>query len=221
MKSFLAFFVICSSACAEIVTVHYRGTVTEVTGLPFGIAAVPGVTPVTGVMKYDAAAEQFRPDSLTNSSRYVANIATGFSLTIGGVTISSSDYSLSTTNNVTNFGGSDLFQAVADHDGLESTDLGDDFRVNGIPGEGSAQLLLTDTDRTLFATDADVDVLPHPSLLGQIDFVWGFLGDDLGTGGGAANNLIFMGGIIPEPGTFLLFSQILLLFVLPRNRGVA
>ena len=211
MKNLLSFIVLCSSVQAEIVTVNYRGIVTEATGLPFGIAAVPGVTPVTGVLKYDTAAEQFRPDSSTNSSRYVANIASGFDLKIGGVTISSSDYSLSATNNVANFGGSDLLQAVADNDGLEGTNLGDDFRINGVPWEGNAQLLLADTDRTLFPTDADVDVLPHPSLLGQIDFVWGFIGDDLGTGGEIANNLIFMGSIVPEPGALLLMAQALLL----------
>jgi hypothetical protein len=211
MKYLTAFLILSSAARAEIVTVNYQGTVTEVTGLPFGITAVSGVTPIKGVLQYDTATEQFRPDSVTNSSRYVANISSGFVLTIGGVTISSSDYVLSTTNNVTNYGGSDLLVAGSDSDGLEGTTLGDDFRVNGIPWEGNSQLHLVDTDRTLFPTDADVDVLPRASLLGHIDFVWGFLADGLGTGGENANNLIFMGSMIPEPGAILLMAQALLL----------
>lgn len=217
MKYLVAFLILCSVASAEIVTVNYQGTVTEITGSPFGITAVLGVTSVKGVLKYDTATEQFRPDSTTNSSRYVANIASGFDLKIGGVTISSSDYVLSTTNNVLNYGGSDFFTAGSDSDGLEGTTMGDDFRVNGIPWEGNSQLHLVDTDRALFPTDADVDVLPHPSLLDQIDFVWGFLADGLGTGGESANHLIFMGSIIPEPPAVLFLLQGLLLLAVRRK----
>jgi hypothetical protein len=217
MKYAFAFLILFSAARAEIVTVNYQGTVTEMTGSPFGITAVLGVTPVKGVLKYDTATEQFRPDSSTNASRYVANIAFGFDMKIGGVTISSSDYALQLVNNVTNFGGSDLFRAGADSDGLEGTTLGDDFRINGIPWEGSASTSLVDTNRTLFPTDADVDVLPHASLLGQIDFVSGFLADGLGTGGESANNLIFMGNIIPEPAAVLLLAQVLSLVAVRRK----
>jgi hypothetical protein len=48
---------------------------------------------------------------------------------------------------------------------------------------------------------------PDPTLLGQIDFDWGYLGDDLGPGGEIANNLVFMGGIVPEPAAVMLLLQ--------------
>jgi hypothetical protein len=209
MKSLIALLVLTSAAHAEIFTVRFQGIVSEATGLPYGIAATPGNTPVTGLFKHDTATEQFG-NPITNGASFLTNIASGFVWNVGGITISSSDYVTSTTNNVTNFGGSDLFQATANDAPNTQSGRGDDFRVNGIPWEGSAQLILADTDRALFPTDADAKMLPHQSLLGQIDFVWGFLGDDLGTGGGIANNLIFMGSVVPEPAAAILLAQALL-----------
>jgi hypothetical protein len=64
---------------------------------------------------------------------------------------------------------------------------------------------------------------PDPTLLGQIDFDWGYLGDDLGPGGEIASKLVFTGrrtplfsrdrSVVPEPAAVMLLLQWLPLLV--------
>jgi hypothetical protein len=58
---------------------------------------------------------------------------------------------------------------------------------------------------------------PDPTLLGQIDFDWGYLGDDLGPGGEIANKLVFMGSIVPKPAAVMLLLQWLSVLVAYRR----
>ena len=176
------------TADAEIITVPFSGIVTEVVGDPFGIMAQVGVTTVSGSFAYDPATEPYSTG--TNFGRFVAPISRGFVMNIQGVTISSSEYVLSTSSNVLNHGGSDLFGAGADPDGR-----GRDFQINNIPTRGSADVDLWDTDQLLFAANADALMLPPPDRLAHIDFITGFISDDF-------NYIAFRS--IPEPSELLL-----------------
>jgi hypothetical protein len=190
-------FVAVRASQAEIITVPFSAVVTQAAGMPFGIVAQVGVTQVTGSFKYDTTTPPFT-DPVINGATFPARIASGLVMNVGGVTISSSDYTLDAVNH---FDSSDIFRAIADPDG------GGDFRVNGVPTRGSAEMRLTDQHSTFYATNADVDVLPTQAQLNQADFQFGFLSDALGTGGETANNLTFM--TVPEPCALYLVAQAL------------
>ena len=98
-------------AAAEMIAVPFSGVVTEVVGDPFGIEAQVGVTTVSGSFVYDPAAESNQIGA--NFARFPARIRRGFEINVQGVMISSSEYVLSTNNNVLIPGGSDLFRAGA------------------------------------------------------------------------------------------------------------
>jgi hypothetical protein len=203
------------SAQSEVIIVPFEALVTQVVGAPFGIVAQAGVTRVTGSFAYDTTVMPFE-DSVINNSVFPAKIDTGFVMHVGGVTITSSDYLLDAINDVTNFGGSDIFRASADPDGLNS--MGGDFRVNGVPARGSADMELIDIDQTFYATNADVDVLPTLAQLAQVDFQWGFLGDEMGSGGPNASYLLFQ--TVPEPsGVLLALESFLVGLALSRRHA--
>lgn len=182
---------------AEVITVPFSGVVTQALGRPFGIQAQIGVTPVTGEFSYDTSSPS-AGELCTNCQNFYATAPSSFVLQIEGVTIASSKFTLSTSNNVNNFGGSDLFRASADSDSFNS--IGPVFLVNGIPWQGSAHVDVVDTDQTLYATDADAHVLPTLAQLQHGDFFSGFLSDDLALGG--ENGIRFRS--VPEPAAGLL-----------------
>jgi hypothetical protein len=194
----LALFGIVRPASAEIITVPFSATLTRIVGRPFGIVGQVGVTPVSGSFSFDTLTPP-DPVSPINNGKFDTRIASGFVLQVGGVTVSSSIYAVDAVNDVLNFGGSDIFRAIADND------LGD-FRVNGIPHQGSAEMTLVDTDQNFYPTNADAFVPPTRSQLALSDFNFGFLGDELGTGGGNANFFEFRSMPIPEPEAIVLLA---------------
>jgi hypothetical protein len=195
----LALFGIVYPTQAEIITVPFSATLTEVAGRPFGVTAQAGVTPVSGSFSYDTDTQP-GSGSAINSAHFDIRVASGFIWEVGGVTISSSIYGISALNSTTN--RPDVFQVGA-------SDNGGDFRVNGIPHLGSASIKFIDRDLNFYETNADVSVLPTHSQLALADFYFGSLSDGLGTGGASANYFRF--GWLPEPTAALLLAQALLL----------
>lgn len=202
MKQLIALLMIVSTAQAEIITVPFAATLTNVVGTPFGVVGQVGVTPVTGSFSYDTETPP-EPITALNSANFRSLIASGFTLHFGGATISSSRYAINAQNDVSIFGDSDIFRAIAS-DGIG------DFRLNGIPHEGGAEMHLVDTDQNMYQTNAEVFILPMLAQLNEADYYFGNVGDGLGTGGASANYFEFRGAI-PEPNVLLLSVQALLL----------
>jgi hypothetical protein len=200
-------FVLVRASEAEIITVPFSAIVREVVGTPFGIVAQVGVTPVTGSFMYDTTTPP--TDMTTNGANFNTNIASGFALNVGGVSIRSSQYVVQATDHVLNFGGSDIFRAVAD------TDIGD-FRANGLQVQGSAEMWLVDTDQTMYALGTDTYIPPTQAQLGHADFHFGYLGDE--TAGGGSNTHYFVFTTVPEPAPALLVAQALALLAIRRVR---
>src|SRR6266487_1820056 len=122
--------------------INYTGIVSKVIGTPFGINATAGVTQVIGSFKYDLNTSP-TPDNVINSDSFDISILNGFTLNINGSTLSSSNYIIQNINDVLNFGGSDIFQGIAD------SDIGP-VMFNGISVSGFLQVMFADLDMLLF-----------------------------------------------------------------------
>jgi hypothetical protein len=134
-------------------------------------------------------------------------------LSIGNITITSSDFVLRTANNVLNFGGTDIFRADANLHGHNS--MGGEFFVNGTETDGAAVIQLNASDQLLFMNDAHAHFVPTPAQLLHVDFVTGYLADNTAPGGQNVNVIEFR-GFVPEPCAILLVAQSLC--VLGRRR---
>ncbi len=197
---------------AAIITVNYSGKITEVVGNPFGLSVGVG-DDVTGAFSYDPTTSPL-PDNVVNNATFPALIPTGYVLNVQGSVFSSSNYVLDSVDNVSNFGGSDLFRAIAD------SDFGQDsFVLDNTPATGSMEVVLADLDNLVFPTNAAVDILPDESQLNQIDLVFGFVGVD------EFNYMIFSTeavvpdpdpdpdpNVIPEPSTYVIFAGLIFCF---------
>jgi hypothetical protein len=85
-----------SSLWATVLTYSFQGTILSKVHQPYGLA-IPG-TVISGQFSYDSDAPATR--TLNSGSGYDQHILDGFHATIGGVTVSASDYVVEVFNNI-------------------------------------------------------------------------------------------------------------------------
>lgn len=169
----VALAVICGGLvhAKAVETINYTGTVSKVVGTPFGINAIVGVTKVSGSFLYDLNTSPIS-DHTVNVDSFAFSIPNGFTLGVNGSTLSSSRYVLENINNVSNFGGSDIFRAVAD------SDIGP-ITFDNTSATGFFEVLFVDLDKLLFPTNTSVSTLLSPTqIFHKADLIFGDFGQD-------------------------------------------
>ncbi len=177
-------------AVAEIVRHHFTGTITYVSGAPFGLPPNPG-DPVTGSITY---ATSLPPAwSSTQAAGYIQQPPSGMSVVISGVTIQSQDYA--------------SFQVINDGSGFYNLNgFFTRVSVDGVLQENSSSVLfsLSEFNQSAFSGTG----LP-PSLNGaSFSQRFGSVSDaeSFGSLGFSIDTLETPPASIPEPATIALLG---------------
>ena len=169
-----ALMALLGSAQAAIIQIDFNEPITRVVGNPFGHDLMLGMS-VDGSFQYDTSIPCNRcagPAGPTaNSATFPGTTPNGFLITVGGLTVQSSNYILDSVNDVENFGGSDIFRAFVNS-------LTGDFRANGTQSVGFAELIVADTQEMMFADNTDVNSLPNLAQIALADVYFGLFGTD-------------------------------------------
>jgi hypothetical protein len=203
MKQLLIVLSLAATCEAALVTVPFSAVVTEVSGAPFGIQAQVGVTPVTGFFTYDTTTPS--DGTCVDACQFFAvakSNPAAFSISFGGNTITSSDFTLLAAN-----GKWDAFRASAESDGYS---YGGEFLINGIRTDGAATIFLNDNESEMFSAEAQP--LPTREQLRHVDLVLGWLSNSQG-------GVSFQGSVVPEPCAILLVAQSLCVLGFRRKRS--